>query len=137
MQYLASGCGFGILGLEIYDTPETKAMVSQCFDWFREYRDILTSEIIHISRPNGRNLDCMLHVNPTLKRKGMVVVFNPTDNDMEKKIKIPLYYTGLKEKVTVKHEGIEATSFILNDKREVLLPVKIKAQGITWFVIER
>ena len=136
MQYLASGCGFGILGLEIYDTPETKAMVSQCLDWFREYRDILTSEIIHISRPNGRNLDCMLHVNPTLKRKGMLVVFNPTDNDIEKKIIIPLYYTGLKEKASVKHEGTEPTTFNLNERKEILLSVKIKAQGMTWYVIE-
>lgn len=136
MQYLASGCQFVVTADELYDTPETKAMVSGCLDWFRQYRDILTSEIIHISRPNGRDLDCMLHVNPLIKHKGMVVVFNPTDEDIEKNFKIPLYYTGLKGKVVIKHEGINPKTFVLNNKEEVMLPVKVKAQGTTWFVIE-
>jgi hypothetical protein len=136
MQYLASGCQFVVTGDELYDSPETKAMVSRCFDWFREYRDILTSEIIHVSRPNGRDLDCMLHVNPLLKHKGMVVVFNPTDDDVEKIFKIPLYYTGLKGKAMIRHEGGNPKTLILNNKEEVFLPVKVKAQGTTWFVIE-
>jgi hypothetical protein len=135
MQYLASGCQLGILGNEIYDTPETKRMVSKCFDWFREYRDILTSEIIHVSRPNGRDLDCMLHVNPLINRKGMVIVFNPTDNEITKNLKIPLYYTGLKNKVTVRQEGTNPVSCNLNDKEELSLPVSVKAQGTTWFLI--
>lgn len=136
MTFLGSGCQFGISTDELYDAPETKEMVMECLDWFRKYRDILTSEIIHVSRPNGRDIDCMLHVNPTLKNKGMVVVFNPTDADVEKSIKIPLYYTGLKGKATIKHEGGNPTSFTLNNKEELSLPVKIKAQGTTWFLIE-
>jgi hypothetical protein len=66
----------------------------------------------------------------------MVAVFNPTDDDIEKIFKIPLYYTGLKGKVTIMHEGSNPTTFILNNKEEVFLPVKVKAQGTTWFVIE-
>lgn len=136
MQYLASGCQLGILGFEVYDSPETKTMVSKCFDWFREYRDILTSEIIHVSRPNGRDLDCILHVNPFIKHKGMVVIFNPTDDEIEKNYKIPLYYTGLNNKVTVRLEGNNPSTYNLNEKKELSLPVKVKAQGITWFTIE-
>jgi hypothetical protein len=136
MQYLASGCQFGILGYEIYDAPETKKMVSECFDWFREYRDILTSEIIHVNRPNGRDLDCILHVNPFLKRKGLIVVFNPIDIEISKNYIIPLYYTGLKDKAIVRHEENTPVTCNLNEKRELYLPVKVKAQGMTWFVIE-
>jgi hypothetical protein len=136
MQYLASGCQSGILGLEVYDTPETKAMVSQCFDWFREYRDILTSEIIHISRPNGRDLDCMFHVNPGIRHKGMVVVFNPTEAAIEKSIRIPVYYTGLRNQGTVKHEGKAPVSLNVNEKQEVLLTVSTAAHGVTWYLME-
>ncbi len=135
MQYLASGCQLGILGYEIYDSPETKAMISECLDWFREYRDILTSEIIHVSRPNGRDLDCMLHVNPFINRKGMVVVFNPTDHEITKNLRIPLYYTGLKNKVTVREGGQNPISYTISEKKELLLPVKVKAQSTTWFIL--
>lgn len=136
IQFLASGCQFTIRGNRLYDSPETKAMVSKWINWFKEHREILTSEIIHVSRPNGRELDCMLHVNPFIKKKGMVVVFNPTDHEIEKEIKLPLYYTGLKDKVTLQSDTGEKEVFKLNNHCELLLPVKVKARGATWFVIE-
>lgn len=135
VQYLASGCAFTLRGNRLYDTPETKAMVQKWIDWYKKYRDILTSEIIHVSRPTGRDLDCMMHVNPFIGRKGMVIVFNPTDREIEKEMKLPLYYTGLKEKATVS-TGDTKLSYTLNDKQELLLPVKIKAGGVSWFLIE-
>lgn len=135
VQYLASGCQFTIRGNRIYDTPETKAMVQKWINWFKAYRDILTSEIIHVSRPTGRDLDCMMHVNPFIGHKGMVIVFNPTEDAVEKEIKLPLYYTGLKEKALISTEGVK-TSYTLNNKQELLLPVKIKAGGFSWFLIE-
>jgi hypothetical protein len=136
IQYLASGCQLTIRGNRMYDTPETKAIVSKWLNWFKEYRDILTSDIIHVSRPTGRDLDCMMHVNPFIDKKGMVIVFNPTDREIEKELKLPLYYSGLKENVIVKKEGGDPVRHDLNEKSELLLPVKVKAQGTSWFVLE-
>ena len=34
----------------MYDTPETKAVVKKWVDFFKKYRDILTSDIIHVRR---------------------------------------------------------------------------------------
>lgn len=136
IQFLGSGCKLTIRGNRLYDTPETKAVVSKWINWFKEYRDILTSEIIHVSRPNGRDLDCMMHVNPFIQRKGMVIVFNPTDREIEKELRLPLYYTGLKGKATIQSEDGTAATHTLTDKEELLLSVKIKPQGSTWFVIE-
>jgi len=135
LQYLASGCAFTLRGNRIYDTPETKAMVQKNIDWYKKYRDILTSEIIHVSRPTGRDLDCMMHVNPFIGHKGMVIVFNPTEREIEKEIKLPLYYTGLKGKASIS-TGDTKLSYTLNDKQELLLPVKIKAGGVAWFLVE-
>ena len=136
IQFLASGCQLSIRGNRMYDTPATKAMVSKWINWFKTHREILTSEIIHVSRPNGRDLDCMLHVNPFIKEKGMVIIFNPTDREIEKEMKLSLYYTGLKDKASVKSENGEKKTFNLNAQCELLLPVKIKAGGTAWYVIE-
>ena len=136
MQFLGSGCHLTIRGNRLYDTPETKQMVSRCINWFKKYRDILTSDIIHVSRPTGRDLDCMMHVNPFIRHKGMVVVFNPTDRDITKEMRLPLYYTGLKGKATVTSSDGSKQNFSLNREGELLLPVSIKAQGVSWFLIE-
>ena len=136
IQYLASGCHLTIRGNRLYDTPETKQMVSKWIHWFKKYRDILTSDIIHVSRPNGRDLDCIMHVNPFIQHKGMVVVFNPTDRDITKEMRLPLYYTGLKGKAIVMAEDGKRKEYKLDDEAHLSLPVSVKAQGTTWFLIE-
>lgn len=136
IQYLASGCKLTIRGNRLYDTPETKQMVQKWISWFKTYRDILTSEIIHVGRPTGRDLDCIMHVNPFIKHKGMVVVFNPTDKDRTKEWRLPLYYTGLKEKVTVIAENGTRQVCRLDENHNLILPVTVKAQGTVWFLLE-
>ena len=136
IQYLASGCQLGIRGNRLFDTQETKAMVLKWLNWFREYREILTSEIIHVTRPTGRDLDCIMHVNPFIKHKAMVIVFNPTDKEIEKIIKLPMYYSGLKEKTSVSHEGEIPSQYDLNEEIELNLSLKLKPKGITWFILE-
>ena len=135
-QYLASGCHLTIRGNRLYDTPETKAMVERQLDWFRRYRDILTSEIIHVSRPTGRDLDCLMHVNPFIDHRGMVVVFNPTDRKIEKTLRLPLYYTGLEKKVKVTGSDGSSATRKLDGEQELLLPVSIEAGGSAWYLLE-
>ena len=136
IQYLASGCHLTIRGKRLYDTPETKNMVSRWINWFKDYRDILTSDIIHVSRPTGRNLDCIMHVNPFIAHKGMVVVFNPTDREITKEMRLPLYYTGLKGKATVTSGNGDKKTYAITDRDEMILPVTIAPQGSQWFLIE-
>lgn len=136
IQYLASGCQLTIRGNRLYDTPETKQMVKRWIDWFKRYRDILTSDIIHVSRPTGRDLDCILHVNPFVKHKGMVVIFNPTERDITKEMRLPLYYTGLKDHATLIDEGGTHKQIPLDPKGDAWFPVTVKAQETAWFLIE-
>ncbi|MGN1265622.1 MAG: LamG domain-containing protein [Muribaculaceae bacterium] len=136
IQFLASGCMLTIRGNRLYDTPETKEMVAKWIGWFKKYRDILTSDIIHVNRPNGRDLDCMMHVNPFIDHKGMVVVFNPTDREITKEMKLPLYYTGLKGKATVVAQDGTKKTYSLNGNEELSLSVSVKAGGTAWFLIE-
>lgn len=136
IQYLASGCHLTIRGNRLYDTPETKQMVAKWINWFKQYRDILTSDIIHVSRPSGRDLDCMMHVNPFINHKGMVVVFNPTEREITKSLRLPLYYTGLKGKATLSKADGTSLVYALNDKQELLLDVRLKPNETAWFLIE-
>lgn len=136
MQFLGSGCLLTIRGNRLYDTPETKRMLQKCLNWYKKYRDILTSEIIHISRPTGRDLDCIMHANPFISHKGMVMVFNPTEHAISKNIKIPLYYTGIQEKATITDPEGNKAVYRLNEKKEITIPVVLKAGGSMWLLIE-
>ena len=135
-QHLASGCQFTVRGNRLYDTPETKAMVTKWLNWFKQHREILTSDIIHVSRPTGRDLDAMLHVNSQLEEKGMLAVFNPTDKAITKKLKVPLYYTGLKGNAKISDQDGKETILELNGKQEAFLSVTIPAGGYGWFLIK-
>ncbi len=135
-QYLASGCQFTVRGNRLYDTPETKIMVKKWIDWFKKYRNILTSDIIHIARPTGRDLDAIFHVNALLKTKGMLIIFNPTEKNIQEKFKIPLYYTGLHGSARIREQEGITKKYFLNHNYEVEVPVNVKANGFTWLVIE-
>lgn len=132
----ASGVQSCYRGPRIYDTQETKQVVKKWVDFYKKHRGILDSDIVHIRRPDGRNIDGMLHVNPELKEKGLAVFFNPRHEAVETTIKVPLYYTGLKDVARVSHEGTNAQTVHLDRAYNIELPVTIKPAGMTWFVIE-
>jgi hypothetical protein len=123
-------------GPRLYDTEETKAMVADRVAWFKQYRDILESDVIHGRRADARDVDWMLHVNPTLDQKGMLVVFNPLDEAVTRTLDVNLYYTGLKDTATIAREN-GATEVVQLD-REYRVPVEVTlpAQGFTWYVIQ-
>ncbi len=39
-------------GYRVYDSDETKALVKKWVDFYKKYRDILTSDIVHVRRPD-------------------------------------------------------------------------------------
>lgn len=133
---LALGVQACYRGPRLFDTDRTKAMVKAKIAWFKEHRDILESDLIHGRRADARDLDWMLHVNPRLKEKGMLVVFNPLDHPIAKNLRINLYYTGLTDKATVLEQGAGAKTFKLERDYSIELPVQVPAQEMNWFVIE-
>ena len=101
-----------------------------------KYRPILTSDLIHVQRPDGRDIDCLLHVNPRLKEKGLVMFFNPLDQPMTRQVRLPLYYTGLSDTALIREqEQNEAKLYKLDRDYTVEVAVKLPPRGVTWFVI--
>lgn len=137
---LASNIGMGIQsalrGPRLYDTEETRQMVKRMVSWYKKYRNILESDIIHLRRADGRDIDYMMHVNTELKEKGFLLVFNPTDRVIRKKIKIPLYYTGIETTAKIREQEGLSHDFELNREYEVELEVEVQPNWYTWYVIE-
>jgi hypothetical protein len=65
-------------------------LVKKEVSWYKKYRSILNSDIIHIRRADGSDYDAILHVNPKLKEKGLLMVYNPLDKPITSVIKVPL-----------------------------------------------
>ena len=123
-------------GHRLYDTEETKQTVKEVIDWYKRYRDILNSEVIHLRRPDGKDWDGIMHVASGKKEKGFVMVYNPTDQPMERTVKLSLYYTGLTTEAIVKEQGKEGILHTLSRDYTILLKIRIPAKGYNWYVIE-
>jgi hypothetical protein len=138
--HLAQNFGSGIQacyrGSRLYDADPTRAIVKKWTNFYKKYRPILESDVIHVRRPDGRHLDAMLHVNPQLKPKGLAMVFNPLDREVEATVVLPLYYTGLTDTAAVRREEGPPVRYSLDRKFQLPLPLKLAARAWTWLVIE-
>ena len=80
-QRLANLFGAGVQaayrGPRLYDTPETLDLVKKWVAFYKKHRAILDSDIIHVKRADGRDIDAILHVNPSIDEKGLLMVYNP------------------------------------------------------------
>ncbi|MCX2477766.1 alpha-galactosidase [Pedobacter sp. MC2016-15] len=136
MQYFGAGIQACYLGTRIYDTDDTKRMVSRVVTWYKTYRMILNSQIIHLRRPDGRDWDGILHVDPRGKEKALVMLYNPLNEVITKKIKLPLYYTGLHDKASIREKEGKSKSYRLDKNGDTYVEVAIPANGYTWLVVE-
>lgn len=138
--HLAQNFGSGVQacyrGQRLYDSEKTKTVVKRWVDFYKEHRAILDSDVVHLRRPDGRDLDCVLHVNPQLKERGLLMVFNPLDEGVEKTLLVPLYYTGLKEAAMIREREGAGRVYELDREYRVELPVNVEGRGLSWFVIE-
>ncbi|MCP5516697.1 MAG: hypothetical protein H7A45_05465 [Verrucomicrobiales bacterium] len=133
---LALGVQACYRGPRLYDTERTRAMVKRWVDWYKTYRDILESDLLHGRRADARDLDWMLHVNPALERKGMLVVFNPLTRPVERELRVNLYYTGLTDTARVREQDRTEAVLPLARDYSIRLPVRVEAEGMNWYVIQ-
>ncbi len=138
--HLANNFGAGVQacyrGPRLYDCDETKAVVKKWVDFYKQYRDILESDVIHLRRADSRDIDGLLHVNPQLKTKGLAMIYNPLDHAVERKLKLPLYYTGLTTTAHIREKEGESKPYPLDRHYNVTVPLRIDASSVTWLVIE-
>jgi hypothetical protein len=136
MQYYGAGVQACYRGPRLFDTDATKQMVINIVSWYKKYRDILNSDIIHLRRADGRDWDGILHVNPTLQTKGMLMLYNPLKEKIVRTIKLPLYYAGLTKRATIVEKEGNKIVKELNRKYEIELTITMEPESYTWYTIE-
>jgi len=136
VQYYGAGVQACYRGPRLYDTEETRKVVAGTIGWYKKYRDILNSDMIHLRRADGRDWDGFIHVNPELKEKGFLMLYNPAKEKITRTIKVPLYYTGLTDKAVFKEKGGNPRQLHLDRKHEVELTFTIEPESYTWFLVE-
>ncbi|HPY51717.1 MAG TPA: hypothetical protein PLO68_17750, partial [Sedimentisphaerales bacterium] len=138
--HLANNFGAGVQacyrGPRLYDGDQTKAVVKTWVDFFKRYRDILESDVIHLRRADGRDIDGLLHVNPQLKIKGLAMIYNPLDRPVERNLTLPLYYTGLTDTARIRKKEGDWQPYKLDRRYNVTVPLRVEPAGVTWLVIE-
>ncbi len=139
-QRLANLFGAGVQacyrGPRLYDAAETRVVVKRWVDFYKRHRGILDSDILHLRRADGRDIDYILHVNPTLREKGLLMIYNPLDHEVRKTLTVPLYYTGLTGTAMVRERDGSPAMIALDAQGRVVLPVAVGTRGVTWFVFE-
>ena len=136
MQYYGAGIQACYRGPRLYDTEETKQLVIKVVEWYKKYRAILNADIIHLRRADGRDWDGILHVNPDLIQKGLIMLYNPLKEKVTHTIKIPLYYTGLTHLAKIREKEGKAKSYKLNRDFTVDFTFTLSPEAYSWFVVE-
>jgi hypothetical protein len=135
-QNFASGVQAAYRGPRLYDSDKTKAVVKKWVDFYKAHRAILESDLIHLRRPDGVDIDAVLHVNPALREKALAVVFNPSDQAVTRTVKLPLYYSGLTNTARIRERDGAPKAYTLDREYAVSVPLQIPPRGLTCLVIE-
>ena len=138
-QRLANLFGAGVQacyrGPQLYDSPETKALVANWVSFYKKHRRILDSDIIHLRRPDGRDYDGILHVDPAGTEKGLMMIYNPLNEAITRTLEVDLYYTGINGQAIVSEQDKPAKAIPLKGSK-LTLQVTIPARSQTWYVLK-
>jgi hypothetical protein len=113
-------------------------MVKKRVAWFKEYREILISDIVHVQRPTAQGIDAFVHVNAKAvgATKALAMVFNPTTERITTVVVLPLYYSGLEDTVRVTVEGVPRNRTMeLQRDYSLEVEVAIEAKSTAWVAV--
>ena len=133
-SHLAQNFGSGVIacyrGPRLFDTQQTKVVVKKWVDFYKRYRPILDSDLIHVRRPDGRSIDCALHVNAQIRPCGLAMLYNPTPTAQQIILKLPLYYTGLSKSAKIREKEGEPKQYEIDRNYTVEIPIIVKPENI-------
>ena len=139
-SHLAQNFGSGVIacyrGPRLFDTEQTKTVVKKWVDFYKKYRPILDSDLIHVRRPDGRSIDCVLHANAQINPCGLAMLYNPTRTVQRMNLKLPLYHTGLSEIAKVREKEGESKCYKIDRYYNIEIPIEMEARSVSYLVIE-
>ncbi|MBL9169094.1 MAG: hypothetical protein JNN07_15245 [Verrucomicrobiales bacterium] len=138
--HLAQNFGSGVIacyrGPRLFDTDRTRAVVQKWTAFYQAHRAILDSDVIHVRRPDGRDIDCLLHVSSAGRERGLAMVYNPLNQPVTRTLALPLYYTGLKRSARIRPETGSVRRVRLDSQAKAHVPVTLAPRSATWLVVE-
>lgn len=137
VQYYGAGVQACYRGPRLFDTDSTRRLVTNTISWYKRYRSILNAPLVHLRRADGRDWDGWMHVNPNLRERAFLLVFNPTDQPIQRTIRLPLYYAGIEDQVYVKVKDRQELMVRLEDDKSIELPIQIPPRGYNWYVLRQ
>ncbi len=137
VQYYGAGVQACYRGPRLYDTEKTKQLVVKTISWYKQYRNILNSPIIHLRRADGREWDGFMHVNPSLEDRAFVMLFNPTKTVIKQTINLPLYYAGLTHSISITDKYGRRLNVTVDNNHEASIEVEIKPDDYSWYVVKQ
>jgi hypothetical protein len=137
VQYYGAGVQACYRGPRLYDTEETRRAVVDVIEWYKAYRGILNADIVHLRRADGRDWDGFLHVDPKGDPQALMMLFNPLDKAISRRIRVPLYYSGIRGAVRVGREEGPERVVALKEGDVLELDVEIPAGGWAWYRMRR
>jgi hypothetical protein len=123
-------------GPRLYDTPRVRDAVRRRTDWFKARRAILESDVVHGRRPDGRDVDWLLHVNPALKTKALLAAYNPLPVAVERTLVVDLTYAGLVDRTTLRRPDGATEAISLDRRNRARVAVSIPPRGFAWAEFE-
>lgn len=136
MQYYGAGIQACYRGPRLYDTDSTLRLVRRVIGWYKQYRQILNADIIHLRRADGRDWDGFLHADPLGSVKGMLMLFNPLHQSVRRTIKVPLQYAGIRGSVSVSEGGKTPRRLPVPSNGIVELTVNLAPDSYAWYVLQ-
>jgi hypothetical protein len=110
-------------------------MVKSWVDFYKKHRKILDGDIIHLRRADGRDWDGLLHVDPSGTEKGLMMIYNPLNESISRKIRVPVYYTGLKKDASVEDMQGKSKNYSITNN-EIIIEVTLPAKGYQAFIMK-
>ncbi len=135
MQYYGAGIQACYRGPRLYDTEQTKNTVIEVVDWYKKYRNILNADIIHLRRADGRDWDGIMHVDPALKEKGLILLYNPLKTKIIRTIQLPVYYTGLKDVATLAEKGLNPQKYKIGKNYTLTFTFTLEPESYSWYIV--
>ena len=73
---------------------------------------------------------------PAIEAQGPAMVHNPLDRAAKKRLKLPLYYTGLTTTASIREQQGKSKKYELDREYNVVIPVNMAPRSVSWFIVE-
>ncbi len=133
---IGSGTQACYRGPRLYDTQATREVVCKWTNFFKDHREVLGGDLIHLRRANGRDWDGWMTVNPAGRERGLAFFYNPLETEVRQIIQLPVYYTGLTAKARVTMEQGSPQVMPISTEHQLAFELAIPPRSRTWVLLE-